>query len=137
MKIFLDSSSLVKRYIEESGTREVNSLFHQADEIFVSIIAFPEVISALSRNKNEKKLSLEQFNERKKELLVDFEDFQVCDLTPEVIRQTVDLIEKYSLRTLDAIHLAGCLAVETDCFVSSDSQQMKAAKALKLKILHV
>ena len=47
MKIFFDSSTLVKRYIQESGTAKINDLFVQTDQVFVSIIALPEVISAL------------------------------------------------------------------------------------------
>ena len=66
MKIFFDSSALVKRYIQESGTAKVNDLFVQTDQVFVSIIALPEVISALTRKRIEKKLSQAEVAKRAK-----------------------------------------------------------------------
>ncbi len=137
MRIFLDSSALAKRYIQESGTQQVNELFIQADEIFVSLIALPEVISAMTRNKTEKKMTLEQFNERKNQLILDFQDFNVCDLTPQVIKRTLSFIENYSLRTLDAIHLASAMETKIELFVSADTRQLKAAQAVKIKVLSV
>lgn len=137
MRIFLDSSALAKRYIQESGTQQVNDLFIQTDEVFVSLIALPEVISALTRNKIEKKITLEQFNERKNQLILDFQDFNVCDLTPQVISQTIYLIETHFLRTLDAIHLASAVETKMELFVSSDAQQFKVAQAVKIKAMSV
>ena len=137
MRIFLDSSALAKRYIQELGTPQVNDLFIQTDEVFVSMIALPEVISALTRQRIEKKITREQFNERKSQLIADFQDFNVCDLTPQVISQTLYLIEGYFLRTLDAIHLASAIETKMELFVSSDARQLKAARAVKIKVLSV
>ena len=137
MRIFLDSSALAKRYIQESGTQQVNDLFIQVDEIFVSLVALPEVISAMTRNKTEKKMTLEQFNERKNQLILDFQDFNVCDLTPQVIKRTLYFIENYFLRTLDAIHLASAMEIKIELFVSADTRQLKAAQAVKMKVLSV
>ncbi len=94
------------------------------------------MVSALTRNRIEKKISATQCEEQKAELLIDFQDFAVCDITSEVIIQTIDLIETFSLRTLDAIHLASAVITKVDLFVSSDTQQLKAAAALKLEIIN-
>ena len=137
MRIFFDSSALVKRYVQEPGTQQINDLFAQTDQVFVSIIALPEMVSALARKKNEKKVTADQFNERKSELITDFQDFSVCDLTPEVVSQTLYLLERYSLRTLDAIHLSSAVVMKMELFVSSDTRQLKAAGAMKMKVLKV
>jgi uncharacterized protein len=137
MKAFFDSSALAKRYVQESGTQQVNDVFLQTDQVFASMIALPEIISALTRKRIEKDITREQFDEQKKELLLDFQDYSVCDLTQEVLTRTIQLIEQHSLRTLDAIHLASAMEAKVDVFVSSDVKQMKAAAALKLKCLKV
>jgi predicted nucleic acid-binding protein len=85
----------------------------------------------------EKKLSLAQYTECKKELMADFQDFSVCDLTPEVLGRAIDCIENASLRTLDALQVACALSAEVDCFASSDQQQLKAANKAGLKVVHV
>ena len=137
MRIYLDSSALTKRYISESGSQKINEIFLEAKEIFICVIALPEIISALSRNKKEKKITPEQYDIGKRELAMDFVDFKVCDLIAEVISKTVYLIEKYSLKTLDALHVACALVAEVDMFISSDRKQLSAAQKEKLKVLYV
>ena len=44
------------------------------------------------------------------------------------------LLEKNSLRTLDAIHLASALILKPDLFVSADKRQITAAKKSSLKV---
>ena len=70
-------------------------------------------------------------------MLVDFQDFEVCDLTPEVMRLAIDFIEQFFLRTLDAIQLASAAASQADVFVSSDTEQLKAAQKARLKIFQI
>ncbi len=61
MKLFLDSSALVKRYIEEEGSIKVAERCNKADEIAVCIICIAEVLSACNRLLREKKSNLEQY----------------------------------------------------------------------------
>ncbi|MCP4700719.1 MAG: type II toxin-antitoxin system VapC family toxin [Gammaproteobacteria bacterium] len=49
MKIFFDTSALVKRYIEKSGSVKVQELCEEADELIVSIICLPEMLSSFNR----------------------------------------------------------------------------------------
>ena len=135
MRIYFDTSALAKRYVMESGTEKVNNLFIKADQVVVSVITFPELISALSRNTKEKKISRAQYAERKAEAVRDFKDMGICDLTPNVIGSTLRFIEEFSLRTLDAIHLACAHETRTELFVTSDKKQSKTAQLLHMKEL--
>lgn len=49
MRVFFDTSALVKRYIEEPGTDKVIGISGQAEHLVLCIICLPEMISTLSR----------------------------------------------------------------------------------------
>ncbi|MBI3793805.1 MAG: type II toxin-antitoxin system VapC family toxin [Nitrospinae bacterium] len=47
--IFFDTSALVKRYVEESGSGFVEKMFSSGETLSVSILAYAETLSALAR----------------------------------------------------------------------------------------
>ncbi len=133
MNVFFDSSALVKRYLEEPGSEKVERICLKTAQIIVSIICLPEIISALNRRRREERVSLQEYTFIKERMLLEFEDYLSCPLTPQVIASTVMILEKFSLRAMDAIHLASALEVSPRFFVSADVRQLEAAKTLKLK----
>ena len=122
MKFFFDSSSIAKRYIKEEGSEQVDQLFLEADSIIVSSICLPEVMSALARRRREKKLNTVQYNQCKRSIIEDFSAFEVCQLSPEVIKRSIMLLENAELRTLDALQLACAIETKGSVFVSSDKR---------------
>lgn len=134
MRIFFDSSAFAKRFIEESGSDEVEKLCMSANGIALSSICFPEIISALNRRLREKVLSRKQYSVIKNKMIEEFEDIEIINLIPEVISKSVSLLEKNNLRTLDAIHLASAILWNSDLFVSADKRQITAAKKSGLKV---
>ena len=134
MRIFFDSSSLAKRYIDEKGSDQINPLFLQAESVLVSSICLPEIISAFARLRREKKLNSAQYNRCKRSAIEDFTTFQICQLSLEVIRTCVTLLEHADLRAMDALHIACAIEAKASLFVSSDERQLAAAKKFKLII---
>ena len=49
MKVMLDSSALVKRYVAEKGSVQVQSILQDASELGLCILIVPEITSALNR----------------------------------------------------------------------------------------
>jgi len=133
MKIFFDSSAIAKRYILEKGSEKVDYFCSTASSIGASVICFPEIISALNRLIREKQLSDSQYSEIKKALADDFADAYLINLTAEVVSKAVEILERNSVRAMDAIHLACAIIWQSDLFVSSDIRQIKAAQKEKLK----
>ena len=130
MKVFFDSSALAKRYLEETGSEEVEKICFKAEAVILSILCVPEIISAFARLRRENKLSIQQFTELKRVFLVEIEDTQLINISSVIIKHSVELLEQYSVRTLDALHIACAGAVEVDLFVTADRRQMDAANAL-------
>ncbi len=133
MRIFLDSSALAKRYIAEPGTELVTRLCRQADEIILSTLCIPELISGLNRLKREGVLSTSRYRGLKRALAEDVEDAAMVDLTPAIIDRAISCLERTPLRALDAVQLASALESRCDLFVTADRRQGGAAARLSLK----
>jgi hypothetical protein len=135
MRVFFDSSAFVKRYVREEGTDIVLSWCDQATELCLSGIALPEIVSAFCRLLREDRVSPVEYRHLKTMLMADISDAAICDLTPEVIRQSIISLEKNVLRGMDAIHLGSALALNVDLFVSADARQCDAATQAGLRVV--
>jgi hypothetical protein len=135
MRVFFDSSAFVKRYVREEGTDIVLSWCDQATELCLSGIALPEIVSAFCRLLREDRVSPVQYRHLKTMLMADISDAAICDLTPEVIRQSIISLENNVLRGMDAIHLGSALALNVDLFVSADARQCDAATQAGLRVV--
>lgn len=137
MRIFLDSSSLAKRYVKERGSEKVEETLAAADEAAVSLIGPAEIISALSRLLRQGLISAAQYDRAKAALFEDLEDMSIREVTAPVVSSAIGLLERHPLRTLDALHVAGAVEWRADLFVSSDRRQLAAASAAGLRVLQV
>ena len=137
MKAFFDSSGLAKRYIEEPGSSRVQEILEEATSLGLSAICIPEIVSALCKHKREGSISHKQNQEAKASLLNEAADSFVVNLTQEILLGTIALLEKSTLRAMDAIHIACAMEWNADLFVSSDEKQLLAAKKAGLKITQV
>jgi uncharacterized protein len=136
MRLFFDTSALVKRYVEEPGSDTVQMLCEEADELMVSIICLPEMLSTLNSLRRERKLSDERYAELKSEMQMDINDAMVCSISQAVLSCAVTCLEKYPLRAMDALHLGCALSNVTDKFISADIRQLDAAIACGLKVVN-
>ena len=137
MKAFFDSSGLAKRYIKEPGSNRVQEILEEATSLGLAVICIPEIVSALCRRKREGAISHKQYQEAKASLLNEAADSFVVNLTQEILLGTLALLEKSTLRAMDAIHIACAIEWSADLFVSSDEKQLLAAKRAGLKISQV
>ena len=134
MRVFFDSSALVKRHIAEPGTPEVLAWLGRADDVVIGILAVPEVISAFARLRREGKMSAEEYRVRKQRLVLDSEKATVVELGPDILERAVVCLEQASLRASDAIHVATALVAGVERFVSADRRQCRAARAMGLTV---
>ena len=137
MRVFLDSSALVKRYIDEPGKERVLQHCRDADEIVLSVLCAPELLSAFNRLRREEKISASNYRRLKIDLAADLEQATIVDLTPSVVHRTVSFLERAALRTLDAIQLASASESMCDLFLTADRRQCEAAARLKLRTENV
>jgi uncharacterized protein len=133
VRLFADSSALVKRYIAEPGRELVLARCAEATEILASTIALPEVLATLNRLRREGRLSGEEYTALKQRVLADMQHATIVALTPEVLAGTITSLEKAPLRAMDTIHVASALGCSPDRFLTADKRQHGAAEAMGLK----
>ncbi len=134
MRLFLDSSALAKRYIAERGTDLVLERCAEADEIVLSVLCIPEVISGLNRLRRHNKLSYRKYAKMKRELATDVAEASMIDLTEGVIQEAIRCLERTHVRAMDAIHIASAIESVSDLFLSADTQQCKAARLVGVPV---
>jgi len=137
VNVFLDSSALAKRYVQEPGSDQVEGILQDASALGLAIICVPEVVSALSRLRRERKLTAAQFQEARRALFEEIADCSVIQITDAVVRRAVDLLVKHPLRAADAMHIAAAAEWRADLFVSADARPCAAARSSGLKVLQL
>jgi predicted nucleic acid-binding protein len=133
--LYLDTSSLIKLYFEESGSAEVERLVAEATLSCTSVVAYAEARSALARLCREGGLSSAEHTLAKADLDRDWPHFLSLEVISAVWRTAGDLAEKHALRGFDSLHLASFLYLaaaglgEPMQFSSFDDRLNGAARA--------
>lgn len=136
-QFFLDTSSLVKLYHEETGTEALNSLINKEDPaIVISDITVIEMISAFAKKVRTGEIDEPLFNE----VVVAFESdlplFVVIKMESGIMARALDLLKtiglKNGLKTLDSLQLASALSFSEsrhlDRFITADIILQKIAE---------
>jgi predicted nucleic acid-binding protein len=111
---FFDSSALVKRHVNESGSRWVRSLTHvKADHtIYLSRITTVEIVSAITRRQRGRSLSVAQgaaiLGHFRRHLA---QRYNILELTPSLLVDAMTMARKHGLRAYDAVQLAAVIEV--------------------------
>jgi predicted nucleic acid-binding protein len=134
VRLFLDTSALVKRYVEEAGSPRVEALLLQASALGVSVLAAPEAVSALCRLRRERRLTAAQYARAKMSLFEDLVDAGIVDLDESVVVRSVELLERWPIRSADALHLASALEWQVDTFATADDRQAAAARGAGVNV---
>lgn len=134
MNVFLDSSALAKRYVREPGSDRVDEILALASSLGIAVICLSEVVSALCRLRRERRLSMQQYAKAKDALFRDVDDASVVHFTDQVVASAVELLERWPLRSSDALHVACAAEWAAELFVSADETQCKAARGFGLRV---
>jgi predicted nucleic acid-binding protein len=134
LNVFLDSSALAKRYVQEPDSDRVEAILSSASAMGVSVTCLSEVVSALCRRRRENELTRQQYLEAKRGLFSDIEDASVVGITDQVIARAVELLERWPLRSADSLHVACAAEWSAQLFVSADNRQCSAARAYGLRV---
>lgn len=134
MRVVIDSSGYVKRYVAEPGSVEAREVVEAASELGLCVLCLPEVVSALARMLLDGKLAAESYQQTKATLTADLADAVTLQLTPSVLATATLLLEGSRLRASDALHVACALEWHADLFVTADRRQAAAATAASLHV---
>jgi hypothetical protein len=118
---FLDSSALVKRYINETGSIWINDLFAPAlnNEFFIAVVTPVEIVAAITRRSHGGTISPTDATTICNLFRADvLSSYQVVELTSGLIARAMALAQTHGLRGYDAVQLAAALEVNALCVAS-------------------
>ena len=139
---YFDTSAVVKRYVDETGRREVLRLLRRYDLVTSAILPV-ELRSALRRRVSEGSLDEEQVRRVLKRVATDRAFWTLVEVRSHVLAAAETLAATHPLRALDAIHvasaqlLAGRMSGSELLFVSGDARQITAAAAVGMTTRHI
>lgn len=128
--LYVDSSAVIKLYVEEESTEQCKKIIGEYSDIYVSQIGVTETLINL-----RKRLSTHEFGMAAKLFEADMATFNIIVFDRKLSYLAVDISEGTNLATLDAIHLASALKIRDAGidFLTYDTVQRKAAKSLGLR----
>ena len=109
MILYLDSSALVKRYVREAGSGQVEELIPLADVVGTGLVSRAEVAAALARAVRMGYLRREDGEAALLVFRAHWPRLARLQLTEPLLARADTLAWEYGLRGYDAVHLAAAL----------------------------
>lgn len=133
MRLYLDTSALVKLHVDEEGYVVVRRAAAAAQTISTTAIAYVEARAAFARRRRERVLSAHDHPRVLRDLDADWQRYMVVAVTDRLIQESARLAEAHGLRAYDAVHLASALTVrdhltEPLVFLCFDRRLERAAR---------
>ena len=130
---YFDASALVKRYVREAGTIKIRRLLASPGGSATSRLAVVEITSAIMRRSREGAFPDAERDRALAALEKDTSALLVVELSPEVVRVAQGLLQRWPLRSGDAIQLASCLYLQAAIgvpltFVAFDARLLDVAR---------
>jgi len=133
MSLFLDTSALVKLFVQEPGSEAVERAVESDSDLYVGPFVNHEFTSAIQRKRKDRKITVVDAN-------LTLARFRRClglELVPvpfsdPLARRALALLERHGpdgLRTLDAFQMAACLERQGSVMVTADGILARIAQA--------
>jgi len=142
VNLYLDTSALIKRYIREQGTDEVNLWVAEAEITATSIITIAEANAALARAARMKNISHQTGEAAGRLLREQWPRTIKTPITERTVARAAELAWALGLRGYDAVHLASAELWQISLgipvrLVTYDSQLVVGARQLGLDVLPI
>lgn len=138
MILYMDTSSLVKLYVDEMHSEAVHRWVQVADVFATSRVAYPETLGALARRWREGDLDEASFQRVTDAFRAQWLSFAIVNLNET---EAGELAITHALRGFDAIHLAAALDLRRQAggvvvtFAVFDVRLAQAAKAEGFQVM--
>jgi predicted nucleic acid-binding protein len=138
--LYLDASALVRRYIQEKASQDVNAWIEAADMVVTGLITRVEVAAAIARAGRMKLITPDDTLAALRQFRSEWESFQRLPITENTVVRGDALAVEHNLRGYDATHLACALIWQETLgmpvtLASFDGQLIEAARGVQMAYL--
>jgi predicted nucleic acid-binding protein len=131
MTLYVDSSALLKRYVDEHDSEVANELMSTDPVLVTSRLTEVEVRRNLARL-----LSDELLDAQRRALSNDLDAFALVNLDATTMSSAAQIAEQTLCRSLDSIHLAAAQrAGRATSLLTFDVRQARVAREVGLEVL--
>ena len=132
MSTYVDSSALLKRYVEEADSAGADALLQADRELLTGRHTIVEVRRNLARLLSGRDLVV-----ARAAFADDLRSFSIIELDEATCESAAAIAETTGVRSLDALHLAAAQRVSAagTGFLTFDLRQAQAARALGLAVV--
>lgn len=138
MTLYLDTSALLKLYIEEEGRELVREAVGTADAVATSTVAYAEARAGLARRFREGDFTEEEHRGAVADLDDDWLAYDRLNVSDPASYLAGRLAERHALRGYDAVHLASAVRLserfEDLRFLAFDERLNDAARNANLAV---
>ena len=106
ISLYLDTSALVKLYINEPNREQVMHAVKNAKVVASHKIGFVEVHATFARLQRENRSTLKDLQITKDSFSNDWKDYMQISISDSLLQQAADFTEAFSSRAFDSVHLA-------------------------------
>jgi uncharacterized protein len=140
--LYLDASALVKRYVQEKASQDVNTWIETADMVVTGLITRVEVAAAIARAGRMKLITPDETIAALRQFRSEWESFHRLPITENTVVRGDALAVEHNLRGYDATHLACALIWQETLGIpvtlaSFDNQLNEAARGVQMACLPV
>ena len=147
LKLYLDSSVILKRYVSEQGTETTDIIFDKAETgeltISFSLWNIGEALGVLDERHRRGWLTEEEFrvalNNFAGELvkLIRLKTLEVIPLITPILVGTWELLMSHHMYEADALQVTTCIHNKNDALISGDTKLVETSRKIGLKAFHV
>jgi len=139
MFVYLDSSAVIKRYLEENGSAPIDALYDGLEAEEGNVLAFSvwnvgEVLGAMDTRHSRGDLDDAALTEavglfaQETKKLVAMRKLRVLPMSSEVFSASWDLVLKHHIYQGDALQIATTRQMRADILLSADRKLVECAK---------
>ena len=133
MTAYLDTSALVKLYVQEPGSERVRQAVDRATHVATSRVTYVEARAAFARRARERGMSHASHREVVRLFEREWEAYVRMEVSEPLIRLAGDYTEQHALRAYDAIQLASAVSLQQGtrrpvAFLTADHHLTAAAE---------
>lgn len=147
LKLYIDTSPIIKRYIAEPGTQTVDIIFDKAEvgelTMVFSLWNFGEALGVLDERRRREWFTQEEFTRSLKNLadellqLIRLRALEIIPLHTQILTETWNLILNHHIYEADALQITTCVQTQSNALVSSDKRLVKISRKIGLEAFHI
>ncbi len=142
MILYLDTSALLKLYLEETGSGAVRNHVAGAAAVYTHLVTYVEMRAALARAVRMGRVSEEDLRYQVARLEDDWSALAVVDVDDALVRRAGRLAEQHGLRGYDSVHAAAAERIQENVsggveflFAAFDGALCAAVDSIGIKVM--